>query len=1081
MGKGFLPNRNNQKHPVSQVTVDFVRDVYGGGTFNGLISLDMRDINGSFRHIASVECSNLEQYVSLMAVYKKYHYYISANSFTTIRRGMDTLFSLHNIVIDIDLHDERLLPQELEEKLESLIWRLENDCFVQTDIPIPNYIVVTGRGVQLWWCLIPTSANQFSDDASKISRFFTAVLEDFLSEFPFELMGFRVDTTASANLAGVYRLPGSVNPKCNREVEAIQLHSNRLDLRGFWFRCLSTSETASSIQKNRNLFRPYGRSANFENIAERRIEAICQLRDMRSAPVGEETRNDYCFAFFATLSPVTGTDEAYRRTLEFNRGFLQPLTEKELKSSLVSAFQKDYKFTTRRLMEFLNVTDDEASAVGLQAVAPRPSKSTVKRKKAARNEQIIALYKSGHTQAGISNELGLSRQTVSTVIRSSAADKLSQVRVLRQEGRSTSEIAALLGCSIRTVQRYLKKFPQNTSSAIQKDISSESDKMSTNPYIYGCTLGATVERESGAVFPVPDMLGSPKSRYSTAVLTKLMPYVSQTRYAELLNLWNSSPDAFDGIDTYKPNFSGSLTFRENDVLADVEKTSPVRREAAILSCLRDMETRSGDLFVDGRNITDRVNSFLRHHACPIWQQEQLGRSDVLNTLDSLQRKGLVVQDHNDSGDDCYFLQDSYLCEKEAAVFLAGLIAAHPKLSLPLDAVNSAIHQYENSVELVFSSEQAQAIRTVLGNAVSIITGGPGTGKTTLLAALCAVIHILAPGAKIRTCAPTGKAAVRLARSVGLPTGTIHSLLGSKPHKINCDFLIVDEASMIDIRLFHSLLKSIRKSTRIVFCGDPDQLPCVGCGDVLNAMISSGKIPVATLNQIHRQTEGSGIVRLAHQIKSGNLPQSLDTTAFLPDDIMFVRSEDEDAIKKSVLDIVASLLTAGTNANDIQILAATNDWCNALNSQLKLILNPAAVSGNSLKGYAKGDRVLFLENDYALKLHNGEVGIVLAASDRHLEISFGGNTVIYRKKNLGKLSLAYAMTIHKAQGSEYPVVIIPVHQSMGQALTRNLIYTGLTRAKKKCILIGSEKTFRSALRRTDSHRSLLTERLAGLLP
>lgn len=124
MGKGFLPNRNNQKHPVSQVTVDFVRDVYSGGAFNGLISLDMRDINGSFQHIASVECSNLEQYVSLMAVYKKYHYYISANSFTTIRRGMDTLFSLHNIVIDIDLHDERLLPQELEEKLESLIWRL---------------------------------------------------------------------------------------------------------------------------------------------------------------------------------------------------------------------------------------------------------------------------------------------------------------------------------------------------------------------------------------------------------------------------------------------------------------------------------------------------------------------------------------------------------------------------------------------------------------------------------------------------------------------------------------------------------------------------------------------------------------------------------------------------------------------------------------------------------------------------------------------------------------------------------------------------------------------------------------------
>ena len=145
------------------------------------------------------------------------------------------------------------------------------------------------------------------------------------------------------------------------------------------------------------------------------------------------------------------------------------------------------------------------------------------------------------------------------------------------------------------------------------------------------------------------------------------------------------------------------------------------------------------------------------------------------------------------------------------------------------------------------------------------------------------------------------------------------------------------------------------------------------------------------------------------------------------------------------------------------------------------MNPAAASSNMLDGYAKGDRILFLENDYTLKLHNGEVGIVHAVSGKHLEISCDGSTVKFRKKDLGKLSLAYAMTIHKAQGSEYPVVIIPVHQSMGQALTRNLIYTGLTRAKKKCILIGSEKTLCSALRRTDPHSSLLSERLARLLP
>lgn len=932
---------------------------------------------------------------------------------------MDTLFSLHNIVIDIDLHDERLLPQELEEKLEALVWRLENDCFTQADIPVPNYIVVTGRGVQLWWCLIPASTKQFSDDVSKISRFFAAVLKDFLAEFPSELMGFRVDKTASANLAGVYRLPGRVNPKCNREVEAIQLHSNKLDLKGFWARCLSASEIASSIQKSRNSFRSYGRTTNFDHVAERRTEAICQLRDMRSAPLGEETRNDFCFAFFATLSPVIGTDEAYQRTLEFNQGFLQPFTEKELKSTLASAFQKDYKFTTRRLIEFLNVTDDEASAVGLEVTAPRPSKAAVKKKKAARNEQITDLYRSGLTQAEISNQLGLSRKTVSAVTPSKAADKYSRIQLLHQEGQSTSEIAETIGCSVRTVQRYLKKLPESVPSAAKKENSSKSDKMSQNPYIYGCALGAAAERKGGAVFPAPDMLDSLKSRDSAAVLTKLLPYVSQIRYNQLCDLWNSSPDAFDGIDTYKPTFSGTLTFGENDALANAGQTSLVRMEAAILSCLRDVESRNGDLFIIGKEITNRINRFLQYNACPMQQQKQLGGSDVRSVLDVLLQRKFVVQSHTESGDNCYFLIDNYNCERDCAMSLADLVAAPLKLSLPPDTVSSAIHQYESSAGLLLSAEQAHSINTVLGSTVSIITGGPGTGKTTLLAALCAVIRILAPGAKIRACAPTGKAAVHLSGATGLLASTIHSLIGSKPHKICADFLIVDEASMIDIKLFYNLLKCIRKSTYVVFCGDPDQLPCVGGGDVLRDMIASGKIPAAALSQVHRQAKESGIIRLAHKIKTGDLHRAFDLSAFRAEDLAFI--ESEDVIKKSVLDTASSLLAAGTNARDIQILAATNDWCEALNPELRPILNPAAANSNTLNGYAKGDRVIFHENDYTLKLHNGEVGTVLNVSGRHLEIACGDSAVKYSRKDMGKLSLAYAMTIHKAQGRVFLTV------------------------------------------------------------
>lgn len=816
MEKDFLPNRDNGKHPASQVTIDFIRNVYSENSFNGFISLDMRDINGSFRHIASVECSKLEQYISLMAIYGNYHYYISANSFSKVNRSRDTLFALHNIVIDIDLHDERLLPLELEEKIENLIWRLQKDCFVHTDIPIPNYIIITGRGVQLWWCLVPSSAKQFSDNVSKISRLFIAVLEDFLAEFPTELRGFHIDTTASSNLAGVYRLPGSFNPRCNKEVETVHIHNDKLELKGFWKHCLSNSEIASLIQRNQGPFRFGNRAAaSFDHIAESRVDAIRQLRDMRCAPAGEETRNDYCFAFFATLSPVIGTTAAYQRTLEFNQGFLQPFTEKELKSTLVSAFRKDYKFTTRKLIELLNVTNDEASAVGLQNAAPRPSKAIVKRRKAARNEQIITLYSSGVTQTEISNQLGISRQTVSTVIRSSAADKFSRIQVLRQEGRSTSEIARAIGCSMRTVQRYLKKLPEDISTT-KKELPPRNDKMFKNPYIYGCTLGAKAERGGEAAFPAPDTPKPSGSGDNAVVLTMLLPYVSQTRYGELCNLWDDSLESFDHINTYKPALSGILTFGENDALACVENTCPFRIEAAILSSLRDAETRRGDLFIDDKEIVDQVNNFLKRNACPMRQQVLLGKPDILSALEALLQKGLVVQDHTKSCGICYFLQDNYTCEKDAALFLADLITARPKLLLPLDTVGSAIHQYESSVKLVLSSEQAQAIRTVLGNTVSIITGGPGTGKTTFLAALCAVIRILAPEAKIGACAPTGKATVHLAGVISLPTSTIHSLIGPKPHKINCDVLIVDEASMIDIKLFYNLLKSIRKSTYAVF-------------------------------------------------------------------------------------------------------------------------------------------------------------------------------------------------------------------------------------------------------------------------
>lgn len=364
------------------------------------------------------------------------------------------------------------------------------------------------------------------------------------------------------------------------------------------------------------------------------------------------------------------------------------------------------------------------------------------------------------------------------------------------------------------------------------------------------------------------------------------------------------------------------------------------------------EKQDGNLYISHTELRNQVNGFLQYHPAPEHKWIPLTAQQVSDACHALCQKEMVVADQSASRGICYFLKDNYTHERGVADLLTALNTSQPQNCSASTVVCWAIQQYETEACLTLSREQKDAIILALTNPVSIVTGGSGTGKTTLLAALYAMIRILAPGAKIRACAPTGKAAVHLAGATGLPASTIHSLVGSKPHKINCGFLIVDEASMIDTKLFHNLSKSIRNSIRIVFCGDPDQLPCVGGGDVLNTMISSGKIPVATLNQIHRQTEESGIVRLAHQIKSGSLPLSLDLATFLFDDMMFVQLEDEDAVKKSVLDTVASFLATGTNANNIQILVTTNDWCNDLNYKLKFVLNPAVVSGNILNGYAR---------------------------------------------------------------------------------------------------------------------------------
>lgn len=1038
----FHPNCRKKGGSLDKEALNFISRVYQDTSFDGLISLGTKDSDGNYKDIGPVPCTQITQFADEMTILSDHDYYISPNIFSNEIRSKDTLLAINAIVIDVDCHSKDCPSAELEQRIEALIWRLQNDCFDCGELPHPHYIVLTGRGIQLWWCVVPAHAKSFSGNFTDVEHYFASKIDNLISEFPDELLGFSVDPVASSNAAGLFRLPGTVNTHCQKDVEAIFFPGQRLNLKNFRDQFLPLSPRSSKRGNAHIHFKPYTQNS-LKAVLLKRLDAVERLRSLRNAPVGGETRNNFCLIYYAMAKPIYGDAEAYRRTQAFNYGFKIPLTDKELGKCLCSARRKNYKYSTQAIIQKLDITADEANMIGLHIAKAKPSS---KDKKESRNRQIIDLFNQGLRQKEIAERFGIACSTVSTILKNNPnkIDTLSnQIQELLQSGKTSVEVSQELHCSVRTVERHRINPSASSTSAHRK-----CDKNSkSTPNIYGLSFRGT----GGS--PTPD-----SECTSAAVADGDRPAQQSTAKED------KSLDHLGG----------------NEKLANVEDAAPTWIEAAVLGALLAAE-HEGDLYISRTGLRNRVNGFLQYCSVPGRRWTPLTAQQTSDVCDSLCRKGMVAADQSASEGICYFLKDNHIHEKEAAEFLTALNMAQLKNSLSPAVIYQAIQQYETEVGFTLSQEQKDAIILALTKPVVIITGGPGTGKTTTMAALCQVLKNIAPKARVKLCAPTGKAAVHLAGATGLPTSTIHSLIGSKPHKINCDFLIVDEASMVDIKLFHSLLKSIRSSTHIIFCGDPNQLLCVGGGDVLNSMLASGKIPVATLKQVHRQTEGSGIIRLAHQIKNGNSSQPLKITAFLGEDMMFVQSESEDAVKKSVLDTVASLLAAGTNADDIQVLAATNDWCNALNPQLRSILNPGASGGNTLSGYTTGDRVLFLKNDYARKLHNGEVGTVLTVSDGHLEISCDGSTVRYLKKDLGKLAQAYAMTIHKAQGSEYPVVIIPIHISMDPALTRNLIYTAVTRSKRKCILVGSEEALLSALEKTDTHKSLLSERLAGLLP
>lgn len=392
--------------------------------------------------------------------------------------------------------------------------------------------------------------------------------------------------------------------------------------------------------------------------------------------------------------------------------------------------------------------------------------------------------------------------------------------------------------------------------------------------------------------------------------------------------------------------------------------------------------------------------------------------------------------------------------------------------------------------IVYDEVQQAAIDKALESKVMVLTGGPGTGKTTTTQGIIAAFK--ARGMKILLAAPTGRAAKRMTEATGMEAKTIHRLLEYNPmdgykrneeNSLEGDALIVDECSMIDILLFYNLMKAIPSNMRLILVGDIDQLPSVGAGNVLRDIIDSQQIPVVRLTRIFRQAQSSRIVMNAHAINAGKYPNISNGKET---DFFFINQEDADEMVKLIIGLVRDRLprTYGYPAKEMQVLTPMQRGtvgAGNLNIELQNALNP---SGASLtRGgytYRQGDKVMQIRNNYDKNVFNGDIGYITAVdtNERTLTVSFDSRLVVYDVTELDELTLAYAITIHKSQGSEFPVVVMPITMKHYVMLQRNLIYTGITRAKKICVLVGTTKALAYAIHnQTVSKRNtMLKERL-----
>ncbi|MFC3211787.1 SF1B family DNA helicase RecD2 [Planomicrobium okeanokoites] len=524
---------------------------------------------------------------------------------------------------------------------------------------------------------------------------------------------------------------------------------------------------------------------------------------------------------------------------------------------------------------------------------------------------------------------------------------------------------------------------------------------------------------------------------------------------------------------------------------------PDRIKASILHLLNQASLSEGHVYIDAKTLIPQVKEMLEAR-----QREEISIEAISQAAIELNEESKVAGEETR-----LYLPSLYYSEVGIATKLETLLASQENRDgFPSSEVRKALGEAEERLGVNYAETQVQAIESSLNSSVMILTGGPGTGKTTVVRGLVEVyaeLHGLSLDPKdyakkkepfpIILAAPTGRAAKRLSESTELPAMTIHRLLGfngqekeeETEKEIEGKLIIIDEMSMVDTWLAHQLLKAVPDDAQIIFVGDQDQLPPVGPGQVLRDLLDSKRIPTVELTHIYRQTSGSSIIELAHQMKNGQLPADITAKT---SDRSFIKAGAEQ-IPEVVEKVVKSALAKGHHIKDIQVLAPMYKGpagIDALNKMIQQMVNPNSdgkrkelVFGDIT--YRVKDKVLQLVNQPESNVFNGDMGEVVAimkASETVekqdvLVVSFDGIEVTYQRSDLNQLTLAYCCSIHKSQGSEFPTVIMPVVRGYMKMLRRNLLYTGITRSKDFLILCGDPGVFRYGVERTDDTKRMTT--------